>query len=183
MPRYIVHSEGPIHVRQLELPERPGWTPEHPWVPGEGGPEYPDTGGPGGWPGFPERPAHPALPHLPPRDEWPELPPWLHPGVGLPIPPSAEHPMVPLPPDPEVDPPDIWPPPRPPIELPDLSGKTLALARIFVSRHVNYLAWVVIDHEEAKAKVEKAIEAVKARLPAGGIAGRPPPRPPGSSGD
>lgn len=168
MPRrYVAVSEAPIHV--LERPDLPGWTPEHPWVPGEGGPELPDTGGP------PLRPGHGLPPHLPPKDEWPELPPWLQPGVGLPIPPSVEHPMVPI--DPEIDPPEIWPPPRPPIELPDLSGKTLALARIFVSRHVNYLAWVVIDHEEAKEKIKAAIDAVRDKLPAGGVGGRPPARP------
>lgn len=162
MARYLVTSEAPISVRKLELPDLPE-LPERPTDPG-----YGIEG--------PARPGHGLPPHLPPREEWPELPPWLQPGVGLPIPPSVEHPMVPI--DPEItDPPEIWPPVRGPIELPDFSGKTLALARIYVSRHVNYLAWVVIDHEEAKAKIKAAIDHVKSKLPAGGIVGRPPSTP------
>lgn len=166
MPKYIVQSESPIHVRAISAPGEPDIG-----LPGE--PEAPDTGGPGGWPSFPERPGHGLPIQIPPKDEWPPLPPWLQPGVGLPIPPTVEHPMVPV--EPEVtDPPEIWPPIRVPPEMPDLSGKTLALVRVFVSRHVNYLAWVIIDNEEAKAKAKAAIEAIKSKLPAGGIAGRPP---------
>jgi hypothetical protein len=166
MPRYVVTSEGPISVRQVErpdLPDMPSW------------PTDPDYGIE-----VPVRPGHGLPPSLPPRDEWPPLPPWFQPGVGLPIPPTVEHPMVPV--DPEgTDPPEIWPPPRQPIELPDMSGKSLALARIFVSRHVNFLAWVLIDHEEAKAKAQKALDAIKGKLPAGGVGGRPPQtRPPGT---
>lgn len=157
MPRYIVTSEGPISVHQV----------------GSSLPDLPD---------LPQRPVDPGygVEEVPPPEVWPPLPPGLEPpGVELPIAPSPEHPMVPI--EPDVDPPEIWPPPRPPIEFPDLSGKTLALARIFVSRHVNYLAWIIIDHEEAKEKAKKAIEAIKGKLPAGGVGGRPPQtRPPGT---
>ena len=159
MPSYVVRSDAPIEVREID-----GGTPEHPWVPG------------GGRPSFPERPAHPIVPSLPPRDEWPPLPPWFEPGVGLPIPPTPEHPMVPIPPgtDEEVG---IWPPLPSPPTLPDLSGKTLALALIYISRQVAELRWVVIDHEEAKAKIAEVVGKVKDKLPAGGVAGRPPQRP------
>lgn len=161
MPRYIVQSETPITARELE-----GGTPEHPWVPGGGRPTLPP-----GW----ERP---EIPPIPPRDEWPPLPPgledFLRPGVGLPIPPTPEHPIVPLP-DEEIDPPGIWPPIRP--DFPDLSGKSLALALIYVSRHVAKWHWVVIDHEEAKEKFDKAKQAIKDKIPAGGAGGRPPQRP------
>lgn len=152
MPNYLVSSEGPISVREVSHPGE--GSPSHPWVP-------------------PSRPALPPdwempdLPTLPPRDEWPPLPPWLHPGVGLPIPPSPEHPMVPIDPS-EPDGPEIWPPVRP--EFPDMSGKTLALALVFVSRHIAKWHWVVIDHEDAKKKWQ----AIKDKLPAGGIGGRPP---------
>jgi hypothetical protein len=155
MPKYVVSSDTPIKVRELERPDRPDWgSPENPWVPGEGGGEYPDTGFP------PGRPGHGLPPHLPPRDEWPPLPPWLEPGVGLPIPPTIEHPMVPIPEGPEP-PVGIWPPIRP--ELPDYSGKSLALALVFVSRRVAKWAWVVVDHDEAK----EAFKKLKDKLPAG----------------
>lgn len=158
MPSYVVRSDAPIEVREID-----GGTPEHPWVPG-------------GRPSLPPDFERPELPPLPPRDEWPPLPPFLQPGVGLPIPPTPEFPMVPIPPgtDEEVG---IWPPLPSPPTLPDLSGKTLALALIYVSRHVRVLRWVVIDHEEAKEKLQAAIEKVKDKLPAGGVAGRPPQRP------
>jgi hypothetical protein len=160
MPSYVVRSDGPISVREVNRPDMPDWgTPEHPWVPG----------GEGIWGGIIGRPGHPIYPVLPPRDEWPPLPPWLQPGVGLPIPPTPEYPMVPVDPDPGA--PEIWPPLRP--EFPDLSGKTLALALVFVSRHVANWHWVVIDHAEAKKKWE----AIKGKIPAGGIIGRPPNRP------
>lgn len=165
MPYYVVKGE----VRQVEKPNLPDW---------EAGqlPEFPER------PSFPERPGHPIYPTLPPRDEWPELPPWFQPGVGLPIPPTVELPWVPVPPDPEVDPPAVWPPmPGHLPDLPDLSGKTLVLARFYVSRHVNFLRWVVIDHEEAKGKIQKALEWIKAHMPAGGITGRPPQRPGGGA--
>jgi hypothetical protein len=84
--------------------------------------------------------------------------------------------MVPIDPE-ETDPPAIWPPMPTPPTLPDMSGKTLVLARFFVSKHVNFLRWVIVDNEEAKAKWE----AVKGKLPAGGVAGRPPQtKPPGT---
>lgn len=176
MPHYVVSSEGPISVRAVErpdLPDRPGWTPEHPWIPGE---EGPSTGGP------PLRPGHPIYPSLPPKDEWPPLPPFLQPGVGLPIPPTPEFPMVPIP-DPEPGEPAppiaVWPPVIPP--MPDVSGKTLALAAIYVSRHVARWHWVVIDHAAAKEAVRRAIDAAKDRLPAGGVGGRPPARPGGGA--
>ena len=154
MPYYIVKGE----MREVEKPNLPDWEIG-------GGPVLPER------PSFPERPGHPIYPTLPPRDEWPELPPFLKPGVGLPIPPTVELPWVPV--DPEVDPPGIWPPlPKPP-ELPDLSGKTLVLARFYVSRQVNFLRWVIIDHEEAKGKLQKALEWLKANMPA--IPGRPTP--------
>jgi hypothetical protein len=162
MPKYVVSSEGPITVKQVERPDLPDiGSPENPWVPG----------GEGIWGGGIGRPGHGLPPSLPPRDEWPPLPPGLQPGVGLPIPPTPEFPMVPIDPDPDM--PEIWPPVRP--EFPDLSGKTLALALIFVSRHVAKWHWVVIDHEEAKKKWN----AIKGKLPAGGIGGRPPARPGG----
>lgn len=167
MPSYIVTSEGPISVKQVSRPDLPEL--EFPSRPTD--PDYGIEG--------PARPGHGLPPHLPPRDEWPELPPWLQPGVGLPIPPTPEYPMVPIPPDPEVDPPEIWPPLPARPDLPDLSGKTLALACIYVSRHVSYFRWIVIDHEEAKTKLEKALAWLKGKLPAGGIVGRPPPRPGG----
>lgn len=129
MPAYVVKSDSPIQVREIEG----GGTPEHPWVP----------------------PSRPELPPLPPRDEWPPLPPWLQPGVGLPIPPTVELPMVPVPPgdgDEEVG---IWPPVKP--ELPDLSGKTLALALIYVSRHVARWHWIVIDNEAAKERFKELV--------------------------
>ena len=162
MPYYVVKGE----MRQVEKPNLPDWEigqlPEFP-----SRPEFP---------GFPERPGQGLPPTLPPRDEWPEPPPWLKPGVGLPIPPSPEFPWVPV--DPEIDPPDIWPPlPGGPPTLPDLSGKTLILARFYISRHVNFLRWVVIDHAEVKAKIEKAKQWVKDNMPAGGIGGTPPGRP------
>lgn len=163
MPKYVISSDSPISARPIIKPE---WEfPEKPTDPGwgieEG--EFPDTGGP------PLRPGHPIRPTLPPRDQWPSLPPDLElpdlPSLpqrpAFPIPPSPEHPMVPLPP--EVDPPGIWPPVRP--ELPDLSGKSLALAYVFVSRHVSKLCWVVIDHEEAKAKFKEAADKIKDKLP------------------
>lgn len=157
MPKYVVSSDSEISVREIE-----GGSPEHPWVPG-GRPEFP---------GFPERPGHGLPPTLPPKDEWPPLPPWFQPGVGLPIPPTPEFPMVPIPPGEGEGGGEegIWPPIPTPPTLPDLSGKSLALAVIYLSRHVSVVRWVVIDHEEAKEK----FEALKGRLPAGGIAGRPP---------
>ena len=161
MPRYIVSSEGPISVHQLNRPDLPEF-PDRPVDPGYGV----------------EGPERPELPPIPPREEWPPLPPWLQPGVGLPIPPSIAHPIVPIDPDVDTDElPEIWPPPTHPPQLPDLSGKTLALACIYVSGHGGYYAWVVIDHEEAKEKAKKALAAIKAKLPAGGLGGNPPPRP------
>lgn len=163
MRHYIVSSETPITAREVS-----GGSPE------TGLPGVPDTGGPGR-PSWPERPGHGLPPTLPPRDEWPALPPWLEPGPGLPIPPTPEHPIVPLP-DEETDPPvGIWPPVRP--DFPDLSGKSLALAYVFVSRHVSKLCWIVIDHEEAKEGWDKLKEHLKGKLPAGGAGGRPPQRP------
>ena len=64
----------------------------------------------------------------------------------------------------------VWPPlPQPP-SFPDLSGKSLALACIYISRHVSVLRWIVIDHDEAKEKFQN----IKDKMPAGGIGGRPP---------
>lgn len=158
MPSYIVKSDGPIEVQEID-----GGTPEHPWVPG-------------GRPSFPERPGHGLPPSLPPRDEWPPLPPGLQPGVGLPIPPTPEFPMVPIPPG-EEPPVGIWPPLPSPPTLPDMSGKSLALALIYVSRHAPVLRWVVIDHEEAKERFDQAVQKIKDKLPAGGAGGTPPARP------
>lgn len=156
------------------LPGGEGGPPD--WGIEEGGgigqlPEFP------GFPGFPERPGHGLPPHLPPKDEWPELPPFLRPGVGLPIPPTPELPWVPIDPEEGVDPPAIWPPLPMPPTLPDLSGKTLCLAVFYISRHVSVTRWVVIDHAEAKSKLEKALAWIKSHLPAGGVGGRPPARP------
>ena len=156
MSSYIVTSDSPISVRPIERPELPGGVPEHPWVPPGVGPE------------------HPIVPpgEIPPPEIWPPLPP----GIALPIVPSPEHPMVPIPP--EVDPPEIWPPIRP--EFPDFSGKTLTLALVFISRRIARLHWVVIDHEEAKARFKEIADKVRdhlaENLPAGGV-GRPPQRP------
>lgn len=175
MPRrYVAVSEAPIHV--LERPDLPDFgrpeiglpgTPEHPWVPGSGFPRPPE-----GW----ERP---ELPPLPPREEWPPLPPipelppdWRD---RLPVGGTPEHPIVPLPPDPEIDPPPVWPPIIPP--FPDVSDKTLALALVYISRRVAVWRWVVIDHTKAKEALKQALDAVKERLPAGGVGGRPPQRP------
>lgn len=180
MPRYIVHSEGPISVREVHRPDLPGWTPEtglpgtpeHPWVPGPGFPRPPE-----GW----ERP---ELPPLPPRDDLIDmLPPGLKPGPGHPIPPMPDHPWIPVDPAPEE--PEIWPPPGvvwPPLRpefpgLPDMTGKTLVLALLYVSRTAPRWGWVVIDHDAAKGFVQRVKEWLKARLPAGGVAGRPPQRP------
>lgn len=163
MPHYVVSSEAPITIKEVQKPNLPDWEIG-------GGPILPER------PTLPPREEWPDLPTLPPREEWPPLPPFLQPGPGLPIPPSIEHPWVPVLPEGEVDPPEIWPPMPGIPDLPDLSGKTLILARFYVSRHVNYLRWVVIDHEEAKGKLQKALEWVKAHWPAGGI-GRPPARP------
>lgn len=160
MPKYIISSESPITARELNRPDLPDWEV-------------------GGGPIIPERPKPPEdweRPSLPPREDWPPLPPWFQPGVGLPIPPTVEHPMVPVEPEDDIDPPDIWPPIERP-SLPDLSGKTLALARIYVSRHVNFLTWVVIDHEEAKTKWQAIKAKIKDKMPAGGVGGRPPQRP------
>ena len=123
------------------------------------------------------RPELPPLPELPPREEWPPVPPWFGGGGGLPIPPSPEFPWVPIPPGPDIDPPEIWPPLPSRPELPDLSGKTLILATFHVSRYVHLTRYVVIDHEQAKGKIEKALQWLKDHMPAGGIPGRPPQRP------
>lgn len=154
MPKYIVSSEGPISVKEIGSGDG-GGEPSHPWVP----PSRPTL--PPDW-------EMPEIPPIPPRDEWPPLPPWLEPGPGLPIPPTPEHPMVPVVPPGGLNPPEWWPPVKP--ELPDISDKTLALALVYVSRHVAKWHWVIIDHNEAKQKWQQ----IKDKLPAGGIGGRPP---------
>jgi hypothetical protein len=189
MPHYVVSSEAPIRVKAVERPDLPGWKPEHPWVPGEGGGEYPDTGGPGGFPGFPERPGRPIYPVPPSRDDLIDmLPPGLKPGVGLPFPPTPEHPWVPVDPDPEH--PEVWPPPGvvwPPLRperpgMPDMTGKTLMAAAVYVSGFHRPPTWgyIVVDHDAAKGFVEKVMDWIRSKLPAGGVGGRPPPRPPGT---
>jgi hypothetical protein len=163
MPKFVAVSNAPIRVfDRSDLPDLP---------------DLPDFERPGigGGPVLPERP---EIPTLPPREEWPALPPdWRD---HLPVLPDWGHPSIPLPPtdptEPPVLPPGVtWPPDLP--ELPDISGKTLCLARIYVSRHVNVLRWIVLDSEAAKAAFKAAAEKLKGRLPAGGIAGRPPARP------
>jgi hypothetical protein len=177
MPWYYAETE----LRQVARPPgRPGHGlpgPERPVDPDYG---VGEGGEPGqGLPGWPERPGHPIRPTLPPRDEWPEIPEDIW--DKLPIKPSPEHPMVPVPDEPgagqlpEFPPGVIWPPPRP--DLPDLSGKSLVLVRVYVSRHVNYLAWQVVDHAAAKAAFQARVDEIKGRLPAGGVGGRPPQRP------
>jgi hypothetical protein len=149
MPKYIVSSDGPIHVREVGThePVDPGYGIE--------APEHPSTGHP------PGRPGHPIAPTLPPRDEWPPLPPALKPGVGLPIPPTPEFPMVPIEPNPPSEggtptppialPPGmVWPPVKP--ELPDLEGNYLALAFVYTSRTGGKLRWIVIDPDELPPK-------------------------------
>jgi len=176
MPSYIVTSDSPITAKGMPgLPDRPDWEVG-------GGPILPE-----GRPGdiLPpdirrelRRRIEEARDSLPPPEEWPELPPdWRD---HLPVLPDWGRPSVPLPPDPEVLPPGgIWPPTHLP-DLPDVSGKTLALVRVYVSRRVNFLAWTVIDHAAVKEAFEKAVAAVKDKLPAGGVGGRPPNvRPPG----
>lgn len=72
--------------------------------------------------------------------------------------------MVPA--EPEVtDPPEIWPPLPGMPGLPDLSGKTLILARFYVSRHVNFLRWVLVDTQETIDKAKAALEVIKGKLP------------------
>lgn len=181
MPSYIVRSEGPIQVKKVERPdwELPDWRPGSPDIGLPGEPEVPDTGGPG----------RPTLPPIPPRDEWPPLPPLPE------LPPdwrerleeylgslSPEHPWVPIPGGPEVEPPPVWPPINIP-DLPDFSGKTLALALVYVSRRVAKWRWVLIDHEKTKDRIQKIKDHIKDKLPAGGVGGRPPERPqPGTPG-
>lgn len=165
MPHYVVSSEAPISVRPVNRPDLPDW---------EAGqlPVFPDR------PSLPRPPEGwepPGLPTLPPREEWPPLPPLPErpPWHGH----TPEHPWVPVEPDPDGPEtlPPVWPPILPEFPgLPDLSGKTLVLARLYVSRHVNYLRWVVIDHDEARSKLQRLKEWIKGRLPAGGIGGRPP---------
>lgn len=159
MPSYVVRSDSAIEVREID-----GGSPEHPWVP----PSRPSL--PPDW-------QRPELPDLPPRDQWPPLPPFFQPGVGLPIPPTPEFPMVPIPPGEGDGEEGVWPPIPSPPTLPDLSGKSLALAVIYLSRHVKVVRWVVIDHEEAKEKFQQAVDKVKGKLPAGGVGGTPPQRP------
>lgn len=183
MPKYVVSSASPITAREISglHPDQGLPWPERPVDPGWGVDE--GSPPPGIWPS-PGHPAHPIYPTLPPRDEWPSLPPGLGPvdpgygfplppSVSLPIPPTPEHPMVPVEPDPEV--PEIWPPIKP--EFPDLSDKTLALALVYVSRHVAKWHWVIIDHNEAKEKAKAAYDKIKSKLPAGGVGGTPPARP------
>jgi hypothetical protein len=162
MPKYIVSSEGPIHVRQVG-----GHDPVDPDY-GIDLPEYPSTGLPGGRPGHP---IYPVLPAIPPRDEWPPLPPGLQPGPGFPIPPSPEFPMVPVEPSepgspsqlPELPPGMVWPPVRP--ELPEMGNKFIALAFIYTSKTGGNFRWIVIDKDALP------------KPPAGGIGGTPPTRP------
>lgn len=173
MPKYVVTSDTPITAQEVGGGGEGIWGPTDP-RPGWGLPKPP---------GFPERPAHPIYPTIPPRDEWPPLPPLgdrFPPGVSLPIPPTPEHPIAPLPDDPDIDPPTVWPPVRPDFpELPDMSGKSLVLALLYVSRHEPVWAWVVIDHEEAKEKIKTLVEKWKNRVtdPGYGVEG-PPPREP-----
>lgn len=166
MPHYVVSSEAPISVREVNRPDLPGGPevlpPRPPWADRD----------------WPELPPREDWPTLPPREEWPPLPPLPErpPWHGH----TPEHPWIPVEPgEPgEPDPPPVWPPVLPEFPgLPDLSGKTLVLARFYVSRHVNFLRWVVIDHDEAKSKLQRLKEFIKGRLPAGGIGGRPPDRP------
>jgi len=176
MPSYVVHSDGPISVREVnrpEIPDRPDW-------------------GVGGGPILPEDRWIDRLPpdvrrelrriidevrnSLPDREDWPPLPP---------IPPDwrdllGDHigrPIIPMPPDPEVEPPPIWPPLPEMPDMPDLTGKTLVLATFHISRKVHFTRWVLIDHAECKAKLEALKQKIKDKLPAGGVGGRPPERP------
>lgn len=178
-----------MFVRGFLRRYNPGAGPGQGLPGGEEGPEVlppEEDGDEGIWgPGIGHRPGHGLPPHLPPRDDWPALPPWFdeRPGQGLPlpIPPRPGEPTVPLPPDPEIDElPEIWPPLPSLPGVPDLSGKTLALVTIHVSRRVHFVRWMIIDHEEAKSKLRAAMDWLKGRLPAGGIGGRPPQRPGGA---
>lgn len=168
MPKYLVSSDSEISVQDVG-----GGSPGHPWVP----PSRPTL--PPDWQ-RPELPPDWERPSLPPDFELPPLPPGLAPGPGHPIPPTPDHPWIPVDPAPEE--PEVWPPPGvvwPPIRpdlpgLPDLSGKTLVLALLYVSRHAPRWGWVVIDHDEAKSFLEKVKDWLKAHWPAGGVGGRPP---------
>lgn len=159
MPKYIISSDSPITARAISglHPDQGLPWPERPVDPGygvEGGNGDGEAGQLPSSPGFPERPAHPWIPPLP---EWPPLPP----GIALPIPPTPSHPIAPLPPD--VDPPTVWPPLKP--EFPDMSGKSIVLALLWVSRHEPVWGWVVVDHEEAKEAFKEAVEKIQAGRP------------------
>lgn len=160
-PYYIVEGK----MREVTKPELPDWEV-------------------GGGPIIPDRPSREEVldlireklegVELPPREDWPPLPP-LPPDWRDMLKDYLGQPVQPLPPDPEVEPPAVWPPTLP--DLPDLTGKSLVLVRVYVSRKVNFLRWVVVDHDELKAKVEDFKKKIKDRLPAGGLGGTPPQRP------
>jgi hypothetical protein len=127
--------------------------PELPGAPDEG---YPpdwglEEGGEidQGLPGRPDRPAHPIFP---------SLPPWLKPGVGLPIPPTPDYPMVPVPPQgekpghlPELPPGTVWPPIRPEFP-PDFGNKYLVAALLWIPGKGYKAHWVVVDLDSRPGK-------------------------------
>lgn len=184
MAKYVAYSDSPIHVAS-----KPDW--EWPGLPG--GPDIGLPGEPDPGPGKPKPPWAEWRPPegwrewveeiagaLPPREEWPPLPPDWRELLGDRI----GHPVQPLPPEtgePPMPPGVTWPPTLP--DMPDFSGKTLVLVRVYVSRRVNFLRWIVLDHDAIKAALKDALERLKDRVPpgftppAGGIGGRPPDRP------
>lgn len=102
---------------QENLPDKPGWSPEHPWVPGQPHPGQPLPPLP---PGVEGKPDHPIV--LPPGE----------PGFPIEIP---EEPGQPLP----LPPGFVWPPFDPSEAL---AGKVLLLCWV---PGVNKLKWVVVQ--------------------------------------
>lgn len=154
---------GFLRVRRRRL------HPEH-GLPGEGeGPVDPDYGvDEGDLPAVePPDPPPGIWPPLTPEQPWRPIPDWPErPSTGLPPTPPAggvgRPPERPVPEPPELPPGAIWPP-----LPPGVHGKYLALVLIGGGGHGAHYRYVVVDADALPAP------------PAGGIVGRPPPRPGG----